>query len=109
MRQVLEKLIEIQDLELTLAETDILHRDQPESCIARVRREVDDKREAIDPDVLRRYDQLRRNGAAVVKESNGVCGGCRLNIPKGDLRRMHRGAIPWVCPNCSRFILLGQE
>ena len=106
MRHELEQLLVIQDLELTLAETDILHARQPESCVERVRQEVELKRQIVDPNLLKRYDQLRRNGVAVVKESNGVCGGCCLNIPIGDLRRMHRKSIPWICPNCSRFVLL---
>ena len=106
MQDELKQLLLIQDLELTLAETDILHDSQPESCVNRVKQEVELKRQLVDQNLLRRYDQLRRNGVAVVKENNGVCGGCRLNIPKGDLRRMHRKSIPWVCPNCSRFVML---
>lgn len=106
MRKDLEQLLEIQDLELILAETRILHLNTPDQEVKRVRQTVADKRQGLNPELLRRYDQLRRNGVAVVREKDGVCGGCRLKVPKGDLRRMQRGAIPWVCPNCSRFLLL---
>lgn len=106
MRKALEQLLEIQDLELILAETSILHRHTPDQEVNRVRKSVADKRQGLDPELLRRYDQLRRNGVAVVREKDGVCGGCQLKVPRGDLRRMQRGIIPWVCPNCSRFLLL---
>ena len=98
--------MKLQELELVLTESRILHSgDAPES-VAALEREVETCRHAIDRAYLKRYDLLRRNGLGVTREIGGVCGGCRLNVNIGDLSRMRRGEMPWSCPNCGRFLLV---
>jgi predicted nucleic acid-binding Zn-ribbon protein len=106
MRETLESLLALQELDIVLSESQILHRQQTHHGIADVRSKIERLRGELPEAILKRYDQLRASGIAVVKENDGVCGGCRLSVPKGDLNRMYRGAIPWVCPNCGKFLLL---
>ena len=106
MRQQIAALAELQELELVVEESDILHRQDAEPQIVEVRQKIEELRARIDPETLTRYDRLRDQGPAVVSEVKGLCTGCRLNVPKGDLQRMRNGNMPWLCPNCSKFILL---
>jgi predicted nucleic acid-binding Zn-ribbon protein len=106
MRETIENLLALQELDIVLNESEILHRKTTHEGIADVRSNINDLRAQIPEAILKRYDQLRGSDIAVVKEKDGVCGGCRLSVPKGDLNRMHRGAAPWVCPNCGKFLLL---
>ena len=107
MREVLDRLLELQELELVVGESTILHGGKQEAKASRVRKRIEALRREIDPAVLRRYDQVRGRGiAAVSREIEGVCNACRLNVPRGDLNRMQRGAMEWMCPNCGRFLYL---
>lgn len=70
------------------------------------------KREKLFPHINRvyshQYEQLRkkRDGLAVVKVENGVCGGCSVRIPPSLVGKMRRSNIVY-CENCSRIIHLG--
>ena len=105
---MIQSLLRLQELELILGESKILHQNQDSQPteLAAIEKQISAFRKEIKPDLLRRYDMLRKNGLGVVKESAGVCTGCHLNVPVGDLNRMRHGQIPWVCPNCSRFLYL---
>lgn len=106
MRKIVESLLTLQEQELVLTESRILHQGQKDADLARLETRIRAARERVLPEHLRRYDVLRRNGLGVVRESAGVCTGCHLNVPVGDLNRMRRGQMPWVCPNCARFLVL---
>ncbi len=108
MRDTVEALLKLQELELVLTESRILHQDSNQAELRSLEDEVRKRRIKIPAEHLRRYDLLRKNGIGAVRETAGVCNGCHLNIPQGDLNRMRRGQMPWVCPNCARFVLLTQ-
>jgi predicted nucleic acid-binding Zn-ribbon protein len=106
MRDLLTALLELQELEIVLEESRIVHRDAVLPSVAHVEERVRALRQLVSPGELRRYDALRRGGPAVVKEHDGSCGGCHLNVPRGDLNRMLRAEVDWVCPNCGRYLLV---
>lgn len=106
MRDVLEALLELQELELVLQESKIVHGQQSPDSVADIEKSITSIRERIPPRSLKRYDVLKRNGPGIARELNGVCSSCRLNVPVGDLNRMRRGDMSWACPNCGRFLLL---
>jgi uncharacterized protein len=60
----------------------------------------------ITPDVLRRYDDLRRrnHNLAAVRVENGACGGCRMKVGGTLLRRVIAGDQYVYCESCSRFL-----
>jgi len=109
MRKIMEALHELQEMEIVLRESDILHDGQVPDAAEKTIRKIAVLRKTVPEDILRRFDALRRNGTAVATETGGVCSACRLNIPIGDLNRMRKGLIPWVCPNCGRYLLLSKE
>ncbi len=109
MRDIVESLIRLQELELVLTESRILHAGEVPASVAGLEREVEACRHTIDKTYLKRYDMLRRNGLGVTREIGGVCGGCRLNVNQGDLNRMRRAEMPCTCPNCGRFLLLSER
>lgn len=111
MEKIVRSLYALQELELVLAETRILHQEAtggPDT--AAFEEKIAQARGRVAREHLRRYDLLRRNHQlVVVREKAGTCTGCNLNVPQGDLNRMRRGEMDWVCPNCARFILLATD
>ncbi len=99
-------LLELQELELVIAESEILHARLAPEVAGEVKGRIAILRQAMDADTLRRYDRLRQQGLAVAKLHEGVCNGCRLNIPQGEIIRMKKvEGIPG-CPNCGRFLAM---
>jgi predicted nucleic acid-binding Zn-ribbon protein len=65
----------------------------------------------IEPDVLRRYDDIRRRnynvGAARVE--NGACSGCRMKVGAALLRRVLAGDAYVYCESCTRFLFPAED
>ncbi len=110
MRQDMISLMELQECELILHESAILHDRKaanPEREALETRcRQI---RAGISLETLRRYDKLRTVGLGIVREVNGFCNACRLNITIGDLNRMRTGKMTTECPNCGLFLLLSDS
>lgn len=106
MCELVTSLLKLQELEIVLQESRIVHGSHVTNQMRTLEAEIRLLRESLKPSELKRFDALKRGGIPVVKERHGVCTGCHLNIPQGDLNRMARGDLEWVCPNCGRFLLL---
>jgi predicted nucleic acid-binding Zn-ribbon protein len=107
MRKLAQALMDLQELELVRQESAIVHGKGADEKAADLDPEIRTLRAAVPPVILHRFDGYRRqHGAAVVREKGGVCLGCHLAVPQGDLNRMRREEIEWLCPNCGRFLLL---
>jgi hypothetical protein len=61
---------------------------------------------ALDPEVLRRYEQIRsrRNGLAVVEARQATCLGCRVELPPQLFIEVLRGDQLFPCPSCQRIL-----
>lgn len=59
-----------------------------------------------EPD-LETYNALlpRMNGVAVVRVDRGVCQGCRVRLPVGEISRMQRATGLVNCSSCGRILL----
>ena len=57
--------------------------------------------------LLRKYEELRarKGGVAVVKATNGLCGGCHISVPLDVLRRAHAAQDMVFCDSCGRLLL----
>lgn len=71
---------------------------------------LDDLRAAVDPAVLRRYDQLRTNHVVAAAALNGHrCEGCHLDLSAhevDDVRDAAAGTGIADCPQCGRMLVL---
>lgn len=105
MQETLKLLLELQELGITLNEARILHGDDAED-IAELKQREKELREKINVDTLARYDRLSRHGLGVVRIQGGMCMGCNMSIPQGDLNRMQKAAQESICPNCGRYLIL---
>jgi predicted nucleic acid-binding Zn-ribbon protein len=67
--------------------------------------------EAIDDNLLRRYDSLRQNkeGLAISPVVNGICQTCHMGIPPQKYNELIRGDALMSCPNCHRIIYWGDD
>lgn len=68
-------------------------------------------REAVDGELLKRYDSLRRQkrGLAVSPVIKGVCQTCHMGIPPQKFNELIRGDGLMACTNCSRIIYWGED
>ncbi|HEY8369451.1 MAG TPA: C4-type zinc ribbon domain-containing protein [Thermodesulfobacteriota bacterium] len=85
--------------------------DRVESQVARETAERDRLVEGLDPNLLRRYDQIRsrRQGLAVVEARGGACAGCRMAIPPQIYNEVQRNGDIVSCPNCQRILYFVRE
>jgi hypothetical protein len=67
--------------------------------------------DAIDPDLLERYNFLRqrKGGIAISPVIKGVCQTCHLGIPPQKFNELIRGEELMSCPNCMRIIYWGED
>jgi len=67
--------------------------------------------EAIDSDLLKRYDTLRKRkgGLAVSPVIKGICQTCHMGIPSQKFNELIRCDQLMTCPNCSRIIYWGED
>ena len=65
----------------------------------------------VTPDVLRRYEEIRRrnHNIAAVRIQNGACGGCRMKVGSNVYRRMQTQDSYVFCESCSRYLFLPEE
>ena len=109
MRTFAQTLMDLQELEIVRQESAIVHGAGVSVKTADLDPEIARLREGVPTSVLKRFDGYRRQqGVAIVREVDGVCLGCHLNVPQGDLNRMRREEMEWLCPNCGRFLLLSE-
>jgi len=107
MRELAQALLDLQELEIVRQESTIVHGQDAAAKTADLAPEIQRLQERIPTQTLKRYTNFRRqHGMAVAREVDGVCLGCHLNVPQGDLNRMRREDMEWLCPNCGRFLVL---
>ena len=104
MSKQIKLLWELQELDITLSEVRIVHKQDINTDS--IRKKIEQLRELISANYQSRYDRLIKQGIAVVQELNGMCMGCNLVIPVGDLNRIKNEKTDPVCPNCGKFVLV---
>ena len=106
MEDTLSQLLKLQELGITKKEVNIVHGNDGEE-MTKIDQDIKDIRESVDVDSLARYDRLSTHGLAVVTLNSGMCMGCNMTIPVGDINRMMAdNNKPPTCPHCARFVIL---
>ncbi|MBM3948522.1 MAG: hypothetical protein FJ312_04635 [SAR202 cluster bacterium] len=75
---------------------------------AELTQERAEKSEDIPPVEMARYESLRksRGGQAIAKVVGGVCQGCRVALPSGELQRVKSGQGTVQCNSCRRLLFV---
>jgi len=68
-------------------------------------------KKGIDSDLLQRYESTKsqRGGLGVVQVENGICMGCRLEIPPQQYNLILKNEDIYTCPNCHRILFYAGE
>ena len=104
MHEKIEILLELQELDIILRETKIVHQKDVDSESIRIK--LASLRSRIDAQTLSRYDRLIKQGLSVVQLRGGMCLGCNLSIPVGDINRIKANNAEPICPNCGKFVVV---
>lgn len=75
--------------------------------LAKLQEERQRIRSGIETELLEVYDKLleTKNGLAVVPVLDGVCQGCRVELPGKEYDRFLRSEGLFRCPNCRRILV----
>jgi predicted nucleic acid-binding Zn-ribbon protein len=81
---------------------------QVEARLADARQRRQRLSESCDPELLQRYEQIRRTrgGRAVALAEGGTCQGCRVSLTASDMQRLRTSAEVTTCSNCGRMLYL---
>ncbi len=111
MNENLKKLVELQENLIILHESEILHGSDGERQeeVNRLQERIQELRASIPADLLARFDRLHKVGVAVIHCRNGVCSGCFMKIPDGELLRLKKQKEIPQCPHCGAFMIIEEE
>jgi predicted nucleic acid-binding Zn-ribbon protein len=99
-QQILSDLKELQELEQS-AETPGSKQTGSSAAL----KEIEKLRIKIPTSILGHYDRQRLRGkASLAPIHNYTCGGCHLQIPKGNVLRLQASHEMGLCDYCSAFI-----
>lgn len=75
--------------------------------VAELEKERDGLRSGLDEELLELYDGLleSRHNLAVVKVVDGVCQGCRVELPGIEYDRFLKSESAFTCTNCGRIMV----
>jgi predicted nucleic acid-binding Zn-ribbon protein len=103
----LKGLIKQKRAELKAAEEEVAEEaEQLKSAITQRKVERDKLAEGIAPALRQRYEMLfvRRGGLAVALAKDGICQGCRRQIPPQLYNEIQKHQTIKYCPNCQRIL-----
>jgi predicted nucleic acid-binding Zn-ribbon protein len=74
--------------------------------IAALDAERTEQAQSIEPELLKRYEHVRRThqGRAVARLDRNLCTGCRISLPTNVVNRARAGGALVHCPNCERIL-----
>lgn len=61
----------------------------------------------IEQNLLEKYERLRteKHGTAVARLDDGICSGCRIDIPSEEISKINASQALSKCPNCKRMLI----
>jgi predicted nucleic acid-binding Zn-ribbon protein len=99
----LSTLLKIQELELVLKESAIVHSDK-DLDTADLQAQIDELKSAVPEKQLTRFNRVKKNGLGITQEIDSRCKACHMVIPVGTLSQINNGTTDPTCPNCQVYI-----
>ena len=106
LKEQLAILLQIQDCELILKESNIMHGTNHDHDTEDLEAKIAELREKVEDKHLKHYDRMKEKGLGVAKEVNGRCKACHMVINVGDLGRMQKNQAQPICPSCNVYLYL---
>lgn len=103
----LSTLLKIQELELVLKESAIVHPDKDLET-KELQKQIDELKSQVSERDLKHFERVKKNGLGITQEVDGRCKACHMSIPVGNLTRINNGSDEPKCPNCHVFIFTSE-
>lgn len=97
-------LLKIQELQLVLEESKMLHGEDKEA--EGLAEKIDDLSTEVPKKLMAHFTKFRKRGVGITSEVDGRCRACNMVIPQGTLNNMTALKIEPVCPNCNVYLYL---
>ena len=101
----LSTLLKIQELEIVLKESSIVHPDKDMETDD-IQNQIDELKSQVPERQLKHYDRVKKNGLGIAQEMQGRCKACHMAIPVGTITAIQSGKSEPTCPNCNIYIFL---
>jgi mannitol/fructose-specific phosphotransferase system IIA component (Ntr-type) len=106
MNKLLNQLIQLQDLNFTLAEQKALLED---TCLIELEDSIKALSKNLPRSILQLFETLHtRYATAVVPVTGGICSGCGVTLPTSLAYEVHATREIMQCPRCTRIIYSGE-
>ena len=105
----LSTLLKIQDLEIVLKESSIVHNDSEsdvEGDTDDIQSQIDELKSQVPERQLKHYERVKKNGLGIAQEIQGRCKACHMSIPVGTITNIQSEKSEPICPNCNIYIFL---
>lgn len=106
--EAIKLLYEVQELELTVAEAEIMHQESLRAAtkIDQLKNSIADLKAEIPEEIANRYERFKPDSLpAVVDMIHGnKCSACHVSLPVGDLPRMIANKVAPICHTCGKYV-----
>jgi len=106
MNKFINQLLQLHDLELTLKENTVIHKNRNlDSVKAELEEDINVLKNNLPYDILSIYNRIsRKYDIPVTPMINNTCNGCFIKLPVGIANKVQCDSEWRCCPNCSRFL-----
>ncbi len=101
----LSTLLKIQELEMVLKESAIVHSDKDIET-GNLEEQIESLKNDVPERILNHFHKVKKNGLGIAQEIQGRCRACHMTIPVGNLNRIQSGKDEPKCPSCSVFLFV---
>ena len=105
----LSTLLKIQDLEIVLKESSIVHSDndlETDNESEAIQSQIDELKNQIPERIVKHYEKVKKNGLGIAQEIQGRCKACHMAIPVGTITNFQSEKCEPICPSCNVYIFL---
>lgn len=104
MKQILNQLIQLQELNFALSEQ---KTSNPEARLTQLEESINKLVEKLPEDIASRYQRMQQRAPLVVvpiAHINNTCAGCGIAVPVALVNEVRKSEQIYSCQNCGRFL-----